>query len=673
MSTEPCTGEIELEVIGNGISALFKRLCPFLPDGTAVTKEYLIELLKDNSIVSGIDESAIEYYLEVANDKNEPQMNCLIAHSTPPRKKKTARFYFEVECKLKPEAKPAWHAMYNCLNGIDPEGFTVMYPSDMILMHENQRIGSYRENPENEDGVNVFGGRIPALRAHPDELRAGVNVLYDERTGSFTAGACGYLLIYDNTIQILDAFAVSKDKMHLYFLNLPRMKKELPTQKEIDRYQQKNNIMFDIKFSEDDLELSPMSHPVVCTGKQPGESFDATIEEHFSIDKTIGTMDDQGKIDFKERNLFTSIGGDELLAVKKLPIRGKEGMDIFGNPVFSRMPKDIVLKNGPGTRVEKTEEEFRIFSFEDGIVEYNHGIISVFPKIIIMGDVCYETGNIDSRANVEISGSVLAGFNVKSEKNIFIKGNIEDHCEIECKGDLSVIGGITGESTKIVCHGNMTAKYIESCSVLSYGQLTVQRFIRGAKIEGRHNIIVFGHGINLNERGAIVDAEIKVTKKLLVPVIGSDAGLKTIIHIAYDEQLQKKIDQQTEACQKIEEALKAITERFSFDILSPTIYDEMKNMTVDVKEKVIKALREKNQLEKKQEMMQRILDKELKNKVDMIRESSVDISVKIIPDLILRAEGLQRTIDKIMGPSKFYLDLETHLIEKSVVVAKPEI
>ncbi len=672
MDVEPCTGEIEIEVIGNGISAILKRLCPYQLDGTPVTKEIILKMLSDNSVVMGIDEKAIEYFLAVAVAKNEPLTDCLIAYSVPPRRKATPRLYFEINTDLKPYDKAAWHAIYHGLNQFDPEEESILYPGKLILVHENQRIGIYRQVPENEDGTNIFGGRIPSLRAHPDEFKAGTNVLYDDRTGTFTSGTCGYLLLYENTFQVVDAFAVSKDRMKLFFLNLPRVNMDMPTQQEIDRYQQKNNIVFDIKFSEEHLEMKPMEHPVVCEGKLPGESIDASIEENFSIDKTIGTMDEQGKIDFKERNLYTSIGADELLATKKLPIRGKPGLDIFGKEVLARMPKDVVLRNGPGTKVEKTEEEMRIYSFEEGIVEHNHGIISVFPKIIIMGDVCYETGNIDSRANVEINGNVLAGFNVKSEKNIFIKGNIEDHCVIEAGGDLSVMGGINGETTKIICHGAMTAKYIESCSVVCQNQLTVQRFIRGAKIDCHHNIIVFGHGVNLNERGAIVDTEIKVTKKLLVPVIGSDAGLKTIINLAHDEQLQKKIDQQIEACKKIEEMMQALNDQFSFDIASPNIYDEMQTMTKDIKEKVIQALREKNQLEKKQEMMQRILEKEMKNKEEMIKESSADISIKVIPDLILRAEGLQRTIDKFMGPSKFYLDLETHLIEKSVVVEKPE-
>ncbi len=671
MSNEPSTGEIELEVIGNGISAILKRFYPFQPDGTPVTKETILELLSSNSIISGIDEKAIEYFVAVASARNEPLMDCLVAVSTPPRRKATPRLHFEIPTDLKPEDKAAWHAIYRGLHEFDPESDSILYPGKMVLIHENQRIGIYRQVPENEDGTNIFGGRIPSLRAHPDEFKAGTNVHFDDRTGTFTSGICGYLLLYENSLQVIDAFAVSKDRMKLFFLNLPRVNMDIPTQQEIERYHQKNNIMFDIGFKEEHLEMKPMQHPVVCEGKLPGESTDASIEEKFTIDKTIGTMDEQGKIDFKERNLYTSVDSDELLAIKKLPIRGKPGLDIFGKEVLAKMPKDVVLRNGPGTKVEKSVEEMRIYSFEEGIVEYNHGIISVFPKIIIMGDVCYETGNIESRANVEISGNVLAGFNVKSDKNVFIKGNVEDHCVIETGGDLTVIGGITGESTKIICQGAMTAKYIESCSVVCQNQITVQRFIRGAKIDCRHNIVVFGHSVNLNERGAIVDADIKVTKKLLVPVIGSDAGLKTVINLAHDEQLQRKIDQQVEACGKLESVMQELNDQFTFDITSPTIYDEMQSMTNDLKEKVIKALREKNQLEKKLEMMQKILEKEMKNKEEMIKGSSVDISIKVIPDLIIRAEGMQRTIDKYMGPSKFYLDLETHLIEKSVVVEKP--
>ncbi len=173
MSNEPSTGEIELEVIGNGISAILKRFYPFQPDGTPVTKETILELLSSNSIISGIDEKAIEYFVAVATARNEPLMDCLVAYSTPPRRKATPRLHFEIPTDLKPEDKAAWHAIYRGLHEFDPESDSILYPGKMVLIHENQRIGIYRQVPENEDGTNIFGGRIPSLRAHPDEFKAG--------------------------------------------------------------------------------------------------------------------------------------------------------------------------------------------------------------------------------------------------------------------------------------------------------------------------------------------------------------------------------------------------------------------------------------------------------------------------------------------------------------------
>ena len=68
--------------------------------------------------------------------------------------------------------------------------------------------------------------------------------------------------------------------------------------------------------------------------------------------------------------------------------------------------------------------------------------------------------------NVEIDGSVRAGFTVKSAGTVLIAGVVENGATIDAKGDVVVAKGIFGESTSVTALGNVETKLIQNSTVL---------------------------------------------------------------------------------------------------------------------------------------------------------------------------------------------------------------
>ncbi|MCD4828513.1 MAG: FapA family protein [Candidatus Cloacimonetes bacterium] len=665
MENAALAGNIQIELVGNGISANILKMYPYHEDGSETTREDVLHLLNLERVQHGLSREAIDYWLQVGRDEGRAPEKCLVAHFTPALRRGTERLEMIVEQSVEVGDRPAWDIASRFFDSFELSRLWLC-EHKLCLVHEGQQLARRVTVDTPEPGTNTFGENIPVTRGQNIEFTAGEGVYLDQNTGMFTAGVCGYFVIKDFSLTVQEALFITRDRMQAYFINLPRTSPDdFITDKELYNYYQRNQIMFDKIDKKDWSACQVNSHVLITEGKLPGASIDAELELFFTIEKSIGEMDESGRIDYKEQHKFNSIEADKLLATKKLAIRGSEGRDLFGQVKLAPMPADIFFKQGRGTRVEKTDTHLSVYSAEEGVLQYEKDIISVFPEITIRGDVGMETGHIDSAANVQVMGDVLAGFNVKSKKNILINGNIEDNCVIDCGGDLNVVGGISGENTRIICKGTFSAKYIETCSVEAGGTMQVQRFLRGARITCHGSIMVFGSGINLNERGAIVDCEIRVRDELHVPVIGSDAGLTTTIWFAWDKKLYDHIENLTETVGKIEQQQKELNESQPVDINNPNVYSQLQNLDSLTKDGVIAAIQEKNKTEGRLKMMRKILDGELKKRDDMLCNSAVHISKKLLPDLVLHCHGVQRTIDTVESPSRFYFGIQTRLIDRS--------
>ena len=230
-------------------------------------------------------------------------------------------------------------------------------------------------------------------------------------------------------------------------------------------------------------------------------------------------------------------------------------------------------------------------------------------------------------------------------------------CKSEpCRDKLSIL---------LNCGGNMSIRFIEGGQINVKGSLAVQGFIMSANIICYDNITVAGTGVNMKEKGAIIDCEIYVKNTLHCPSIGNNKGTKTYIQFGYDKTRNKKIKDLEEALQKVQEAIVVLKSKYSVDITSPNVHMRLKAMTQTEKEIVIAGIQEKNKLVKQSEMLQKILNTELEARKENYNTSTVQIAQNVFPPITLECNNTKRVYDKDLPSSRFYYDADERQIDRS--------
>ncbi|MDI6879972.1 MAG: FapA family protein [Desulfitobacteriaceae bacterium] len=126
---------------------------------------------------------------------------------------------------------------------------------------------------------------------------------------------------------------------------------------------------------------------------------------------------------FQSGNVI-SVSMGEVLAVKEPPVAGYPGIDVTGESVPPRQPKDepILIKGGVRLINDGTVAVATISGkpdLEGSVRKY----LSVDPVYVVNGDVGINTGHIRFKGNIVITGSVLDSFSVDAGGSIEVWGD----------------------------------------------------------------------------------------------------------------------------------------------------------------------------------------------------------------------------------------------------------
>lgn len=199
----------------------------------------------------------------------------------------------------------------------------------------------------------------------------------------------------------------------------------------------------------------------VAQGTPCVPSVDADIKVFFSTQsRELISVGEEEKIDFKNRYKFTCVKPGELLAEKIPPIYGKPGINIKGEIISPKPPKDIELVAGSGTKINSKKNQ--IFSTIHGrpMIQQckNKALIEVIPSLKHEGNVDMSTGNIQFTGDIIISGSVKDGMMVKSNGQIIV-GQIVSNANLQASEGIKI-------------YGNVISSYIAADSIFSSADMS---------------------------------------------------------------------------------------------------------------------------------------------------------------------------------------------------------
>lgn len=176
-----------------------------------------------------------------------------------------------------------------------------------------------------------------------------------------------------------------------------------------------------------------------------------------------GKVDDQGNIDFRERDLYQEVEAETAIMEVELPTRGEAGYDIYGNKIDA--PDGTVenhYKPGEGVRMADEPGKHVYYATTKGVVIWGTGEVSVKQLLEINSDVDYSTGNLRYDGAITVHGSVKDGFKVLATGDVVIDGYVE-------KGAL-----VTGENV-IVKQGTYGEVFARNTARISFAENAIVR------------------------------------------------------------------------------------------------------------------------------------------------------------------------------------------------------
>lgn len=388
-----------------------------------------------------------------------------------------------------------------------------------------------------------------------------------------------------------------------------------------------NNLDFGVvsdKLLEAYLQKNPMPMEpfVIAKGISPVSGQPPEIQYYFDTDPTrIGTLLEDGSMDWKNRGEIPQVVEGDLLAEKVGGSPGKPGTDIFGQEVPPPRVKEPTLKFTKGAT--RSEDGRQIFAKINGTPRrQSDGRIGVSGVLTIDSDIGVETGNIDFEGHIDVNGVIESGYTVKGGS---LSSREIQNATIEIDHDMVVYGGVYGSIIRV--GGNLKASHIHNCTVEVLGDLAVEKELFNCTIEVNGRCLV--------DSGKIICSKIKAKKGIQAKDLGTRAAKANDLTVGVDFKSERDI----QACKDETKALedkKKETEQL-IDKLTEKV-DQLDAQLGTVAQEQDGCMVQKRQLEEK-----------LNAPAMAGNEEKKSLLKELISDLTQRYEALDKQVQEIMA------------------------
>ena len=301
-------------------------------------------------------------------------------------------------------------------------------------------------------------------------------------------------------------------------------------------------------------------------GIDPIDETDGQLEYLFDRNQSrLPAEREDGTVDFRDLGLVQNVSKDDVLCRILPPAPGKDGTDVFNQPVAYKKGKLPKFPSGKNTVV--SEDGLTLSAAIDGCIEYKKTILNINEVFIVRGNVDSSSGNIDFLGSVVIKGDVLEGFSVKAGGDISVRGTVEG-ATLDAGGNIVISEGMNGMGRgKVQAKGNITARYFENATIQCDGDVC-------ADVVMNCNI-TSGHSVRLRGRHALlVGGTCRAARQIYAKTIGSSSNVRTEVGICSEilTHLLAKDSEETGISEKLEkEREKEETLRKQIDLLSKVI------------------------------------------------------------------------------------------------------
>ena len=297
---------------------------------------------------------------------------------------------------------------------------------------------------------------------------------------------------------------------------------------------------------------------VVASGIPPQLGRDVQFEPLVKEPQHKGRPNERadGSVDYYDLGLYVSVGPGTPILRKIPPTAGVSGTGVDGNPILAKTGKDKDVRPGPGTELSGEDPNLLVATV-GGQPVFNYNSAKIVGKLEV-GDVNYETGNIDFDGSVYVRGIIQAGFKVKAGGDILV-GDTVERADLSAGGSIQFRCGVFGHNqNRIIAKGNIKAKFLNECTVYCEGNIEVEDLIANCTIVCEGKVEVGQKG----GKGQIYGGKMLATKGVHAKIFGSVTEMSTIIEacpspalVTRDREIIKEVKKLGKNLEDVEKSL----------------------------------------------------------------------------------------------------------------------
>lgn len=344
-------------------------------------------------------------------------------------------------------------------------------------------------------------------------------------------------------------------------LRPPRLGGDPPEMSEVERILNELKISEGVKWNViEDLVRNRRYNErrVIAEGRPPERGDDAEIKYYFDTKNKPNFANTEGKIDFREMGLINNVEEGELLAEKRDPTPGRNGLTVQGESIDAPEGEDVELQYGANVR----KEDNSLYSEISGQVILENGSVSVYDVYTVEGDVDYSTGNIVFDGTVIVEGSVKDRFKIKATGDIIVEEGVEK-AYLQSEQNIMIQAGVRGKGhAQINAGGSIVADFIEQAGLIAQRNVLVSEMIMHSRIDAGEGVYVTG------SRGLIAGGEVRAGKEVYANEIGSIGASDTNIEVGIDPKffrsvakIEEKISEEREKLDKVQRAINTMSSK----------------------------------------------------------------------------------------------------------------
>lgn len=382
----------------------------------------------------------------------------------------------------------------------------------------------------------------------------------------------------------------------------------------------------------------------IAVGLKPVAGKNGEIIEHIPREQMLSfEEDEEGKVDYRDLNLFRNIEQGEVICDIILPDSGEDGMDVKGD-VIKAIPGKAA-KVPAGSHTEITEDGTKLIASQNGYISFQYGKFRIEDRLVINGNIDMSVGNQDFLGDIFVQGDVISGFTLKATGSIYIQGSVEGATLIAGE-NIEIGDGMNGNNRGVLRAGrSVHSPFLENVEVHAMSNIRIKSMI-GCEVYCNDTIYA-EQGI-----GVIIGGSLTVGKAVIAKTIGSKSYRKTEIFLGIMPELR------TEKEEKVQE-LKTVKK--TQDLLEKNIYF-LRSMESLPDDKMIlyKQLVEQESLYRK--MIQR-LEAEIEHFDKMASDFSKCVvrSSMVYPPTRVTIGNDTYSLETATAKCRFYLSDENHV------------